>query len=468
MFFPVMSQPPSPKRHKASPHSDTQQTAQRDTADLTDAEDAPHDSAAALLSLPSSSTSHHPARHFHHISIFVLCSVASSGSVSLQLEVARLTKAERRQAARQRKYDFLVSIRKDRRKEYKQRQKERKQLARSSPALPSDSSLPPPPSPPLAAAAPFSTLKGKRLRESVMRRSACAPTVCIDMAYESAMQETEVHSLSKQLRFLYADNLRAARPLRIVISSFGPAEAETGDEEAVADSDAPSPSGSVAIFSRRLHEDLNRISGFPAWALTCLPQHFSHYFPSPPHAPLRSSFAAGVASSSVVYLTAESPCILYGLRADTLYVIGGLVDHNHLRGHCEREAQRLQLRTARLPIADIMRTEGGVGRRTVITVNQVFRCLLECWQQQQRDGEAGEGKEEEQQQQQEEAAHGWEARWAEVFSKTLPARAGWVVKGKVRGQSDEEEKQQQPELSMDTDDVAEDADDADNAVELSV
>ena len=139
--------------------------------------------------------------------------------------------------------------------------------------------------------------------------------------------------------------------------------------------------------------------------------------PSPSPVP-----SAASSPSSFVYLTAESPHLLTSLDPSLTYIIGGLVDHNRLKGHCEAQAQALGVRTARLGIGECMEIEGGVGRRSVITVNQVFACLLEWWQGEGRRRE-GKGGEE---------GDAWQRRWGEVFEKVLPRRGGWRVRAEWR------------------------------------
>lgn len=84
-------------------------------------------------------------------------------------------------------------------------------------------------------------------------------------------------------------------------------------------------------------------------------------------------------ASSIVYLCAESPNVLpdkFGadglFTSSDVYVIGGLVDHNHHRAHCYTVASEREHRTARLPIA-----EKGIklNGRYVLTTMEAF-CSL--------------------------------------------------------------------------------------------
>ena len=251
------------------------------------------------------------------------------------------------------------------------------------------------------------------------------------------MADPDVHSLAKQIRFVYADNMHSQHPMRLALSSLRErGRRDGGDEGEVEDVDGVG----------RLHECLHRNAGFHNWAMLTSPLHFLHLPPSSPPSPPSSPSPPSPSPSplsSFVYLTAESPHLLTSLDPSLTYIIGGLVDHNRLKGHCEAEAQRLGVRTARLGIGECMEIEGGIGRRTVITVNQVFACLLEWWQgeRSRREGSKGE----------EEGGGGggegeeWQYRWGEVFEKVLPRRGGWRVKAEWR----RKDSHQQPDESAD-------------------
>lgn len=75
----------------------------------------------------------------------------------------------------------------------------------------------------------------------------------------------------------------------------------------------------------------------------------------------------------IVYLTAESKEVLRELDPKRVYVIGGIVDHNRMKGHCHEAAVAAGWKTAKLPL------EGNVAlgdHRKVLTVNHVFQILL--------------------------------------------------------------------------------------------
>ena len=79
-----------------------------------------------------------------------------------------------------------------------------------------------------------------------------------------------------------------------------------------------------------------------------------------------------VPRSSIVYLTADATDVLETLSEDEVYIIGGLVDHNHWKGACLEKAKRMGLRTARLPIGEFIQ----MSQRKVLAVNHVFHIMI--------------------------------------------------------------------------------------------
>lgn len=77
-------------------------------------------------------------------------------------------------------------------------------------------------------------------------------------------------------------------------------------------------------------------------------------------------FEKALPADKVVYLTAESDNVLEVLNPDEYYLIGGLVDHNRLKGHVHAKVTAMGVRTARLPIDKYLEMK----TRKVLTVNQ--------------------------------------------------------------------------------------------------
>ena len=50
------------------------------------------------------------------------------------------------------------------------------------------------------------------------------------------------------------------------------------------------------------------------------------------------------------YLSSEADEVLEAFDENTVYIIGGIVDHNSRKGLCKRLAEERRVRTARLPI----------------------------------------------------------------------------------------------------------------------
>ena len=348
-------------------------------------------------------------RLFSHVQVQVVLSVQVDGTAVAALHVRQSSRAERKVERRDRKFELLHANRQQKRKEYKQRRKQHREQQReqrkdTQPTL----------------AAPPAVKRGKLFREWTRSRQASAPIVCLDCQWESAMVETELQSLSKQLKFVYADNMHAQHPLRLALTSYGPDSAKEGmarmgdEEAAVGGSD--STEGARASHGPRLYTYMDRIEGFERWLIDRSPLHYTQRY---------AASSSTAAEPAVTYLTAESPNVLTRLQSDHVYVIGALVDHNRLPGMCHSAAVAAGVATARLPITECMRVE--TSRRTVITVNQVVECLLRWWNMALERGRAGDSSEQ-QQQQCSDDEEAWQLRWAAAFHKALPKRGGWQVR----------------------------------------
>lgn len=212
--------------------------------------------------------------------------------------------------------------------------------------------------------------------------------VAVDCSFDHLMRVEEVCSLAKQIRHMYGHNVRSEQPLHLVLTSLGEAtpgekvevdhfadlqkamqEASTANASAVAatsttvdaaegaqatDDARASPSAASSATPATpvctTRSVLQRMDGFDRLALDRTTAAYTDCFPR----------------SSLVYLTAESPNVIDKLDPSKVYIIGGIVDHNRMKGLCHRLATEGDIPTARLPIPEFLVND----KRTVITVNQ--------------------------------------------------------------------------------------------------
>uniref|UniRef100_A0A1I8AXG9 tRNA (guanine(9)-N(1))-methyltransferase n=1 Tax=Meloidogyne hapla TaxID=6305 RepID=A0A1I8AXG9_MELHA len=78
----------------------------------------------------------------------------------------------------------------------------------------------------------------------------------------------------------------------------------------------------------------------------------------------------------IIYLTADSNNLLETLNENKIYIIGGLLDHNHHKGICLKKAEENGYEHAKLPIESFFKLCG----RNVLPVNQVFEILVNFYQ----------------------------------------------------------------------------------------
>lgn len=168
----------------------------------------------------------------------------------------------------------------------------------------------------------------KQLKRVKMETSSCRIKVAIDMSYDDLMSDKDVAKTLKQLQFCYSANRRAANPLQFYIVGF------TGK-------------------SRNLFET---IQGCVNWDVYAMKENYTEAFNK----------------DEIVYLTSDSSNVLETLSDDKVYVIGGLVDHNHYKGLSHRLAEEKKIQHARLPIGEYLE----MNTRKVLTIFHVFEILL--------------------------------------------------------------------------------------------
>mmetsp|Transcript_22548 Transcript_22548/g.34076 ORF Transcript_22548/g.34076 Transcript_22548/m.34076 type:complete len:326 (+) Transcript_22548:205-1182(+) len=179
--------------------------------------------------------------------------------------------------------------------------------------------------------------EGWRRREKAMmdRIHASADNsfkVCLDCAFEGEMVFKEINSLSSQIRYCYASNKRASRPVYL----------------------------SVTSLSGQTRSLLEKVDGFPeGWVGRGFDCH-------------EESLEKIHDKKKLVYLTSDSTNILKTIEDDKIYVIGGIVDRNRLKRATINRAEELGIQTAKLPISQYLQ----LFSTKVLTCNHVFDILL--------------------------------------------------------------------------------------------
>lgn len=170
----------------------------------------------------------------------------------------------------------------------------------------------------------------KALKRNKIAQNPADIQVAIDLSFDELMIDKDLGSCASQLLRVYTKNRRATRPIPVHFTGLN----EKG----------------------KLYEKLERNEGWKNWDVI-------------PH---KEGFMEIFDKDKIIYLTSESETVLDALEAGAVYVIGGLVDHNHHKCLTHDIAQKSGIRTARLPLSEhlIIKT------RTVLTINQVFDIIL--------------------------------------------------------------------------------------------
>lgn len=104
----------------------------------------------------------------------------------------------------------------------------------------------------------------------------------------------------------------------------------------------------------RIQQTLQRNDGYLNWDIKITEESFLNLFKI----------------DQIVYLTSDSENVLTELDKDAVYIIGGLVDHNHHKGLSLKRAEEKGLRTARLPLSEHI----SIKTRTVLTIVHGKKC----------------------------------------------------------------------------------------------
>lgn len=170
--------------------------------------------------------------------------------------------------------------------------------------------------------------------------------VCIDCGFEDQMKFKEQNSLACQLRYCYAQNKRSENPVFMSVAGMS----EMGN-----------------TFTQ-----LKKVNGFPEQWLSRAFSYSSEPLEKMHGVASNDGENQSIDTSKIVYLTSDSDNILEHLDDSKVYVIGGIVDRNRLKGTTMKKAQELGITTAKLPIEQYLKLVA----TKVLTVNHVFEILL--------------------------------------------------------------------------------------------
>eukprot|EP00124_Ichthyophonus_hoferi_P000891 Ihof_evm15s38 gene=Ihof_evmTU15s38 len=145
--------------------------------------------------------------------------------------------------------------------------------------------------------------------------------VVIDADWEGFMTDGDLKKVAKQAQRCYSVNRRSEEPLQYYITSIGP----------------------------RLQGLLDKEPDYKGWDIKMSAESYLDVFKK----------------EELVYLTSDSPNVLKELDTDKVYIIGGLVDHNHHKGVAYQRAIDQGIAHAQLPIGDYIK----LASRKVLTIN---------------------------------------------------------------------------------------------------
>lgn len=173
-------------------------------------------------------------------------------------------------------------------------------------------------------------------KEKLLEAKHSGPRLCVDLSMTHHMSKKELSRLAAQIRRLYGSNKKASRPFWICLTGF-------------------------SIDSPLYEECLRMNDGFSAYLLDVTEEDCFSVFPL----------------ESLVYLTPDSERALEDIDENTVYIIGGLVDESIQKKVTFQKAREHSVKTARLPIQEYMvrRQNEKNYHSEILAINQVFDIL---------------------------------------------------------------------------------------------
>ena len=194
-------------------------------------------------------------------------------------------------------------------------------------------------------------------------------TVVIDLGFGNKMTEKERKSAVNQLGYCYSanGNIYSSHADLTEKSSVAPCGCSSQPEAAphVPKACSQCLQGYFELvmtsFTDVVHDDVIQMNGCLNWRhVKWETRHYTEVF------------ADKQREGKLVYLTSEAEEALLDIDPDTVYVIGGIVDHNRMKGLTHQDATARGIRTARLPLEETI----DMASRKVLTINHCYEMML--------------------------------------------------------------------------------------------
>lgn len=177
------------------------------------------------------------------------------------------------------------------------------------------------------------------IRQHLRNRLDSAPVILVDCSYDDLMRQGEINSRNSQLIFCYSTSMKMdiERPLRLSVIG-----------------------ASISLF-----DFLQRVQKEGVWSANITTKSLEDLIES-------NEFDI----QRLVYLTADAENEIDTYCPSDTYIIGGLVDRNRHNGITLRKAQKLGIRTGKLPLHKYCDLTGSI----VLSVNHIFAFMtyLHC------------------------------------------------------------------------------------------
>lgn len=148
----------------------------------------------------------------------------------------------------------------------------------------------------------------KELKRKKVDDLNCKYTVAVDCSFNDLMTDLDLNKCVKQLLRVYTINRRSQYPIKLHFTSI--------------------------VEGNRMYKVLEKNDGYQNWDVKFSPDSYVDVFDK----------------SRIVYLSSDSENTIEHLEEDKIYIIGGLVDHNHHKGIALKKALEAGVQHAKLPL----------------------------------------------------------------------------------------------------------------------